>query len=164
MNKENKPVDDIEVKNLRTPNSELRTLILKFIKFGVVGASGMVVDFGVLYLMRDVVGLPDLWANTISFTAAATSNYFLNRIWTFRSHEKQVGVEYAKFLLVSVIGPGINSGVLLLSRLLWPDLYSGSLTLLGHSIDIFYLFKLLAIAVTTVWNFFGNMLFTFRHK
>ena len=143
---------------------ELKPLILKFVKFGIVGASGMVVDFGVLYLMRNVAGLPDLWANTISFTAAATSNYFLNRIWTFRSHEKQVGVEYAKFLLVSVIGLGINNGVLLLSSLLWPELYNGSISLLGKNIEIFYLFKLLAIAITTLWNFFGNMLFTFRKK
>ncbi len=143
---------------------ELRTTLVKFIKFGVVGASGMVVDFGVLYLMRDVAGLPDLWANTISFTAAATSNYILNRIWTFRSHERQVGVEYVKFLAVSIVGLAINNGVLLLSRLLWPDLYGGTLTLLGMNIDIFYLFKLLAIAITTLWNFFGNMLFTFRKR
>ena len=111
---------------------ELKPLILKFVKFGIVGASGMVVDFGVLYLMRNVAGLPDLWANTISFTAAATSNYFLNRIWTFRSHEKQVGVEYAKFLLVSVIGLGINNGVLLLSSLMWPELYNGTISLIGY--------------------------------
>lgn len=143
---------------------ELKPLILKFVKFGIVGASGMVVDFGVLYLMRNVAGLPDIWANTISFTAAATSNYFLNRIWTFRSHEKQVGVEYAKFLLVSVIGLGINNGVLLLSSLMWPELYNGTISLLGKNIEIFYLFKLLAIAITTLWNFFGNMLFTFRKK
>ena len=138
-------------------------LISKFIKFGVVGASGMVVDFGVLYLLRDVAGLHDLLANTISFTAAATSNYFLNRIWTFRSHEKNVGVEYLKFLLVSVIGLLINNGVLLLSKFLWPVAYeTGTITLLGVTIDYFYLFKLLAIAITTMWNFLGNMLFTFR--
>jgi putative flippase GtrA len=144
---------------------DLRSLITKFLKFGIVGASGMVVDFGVLYLMRDIVGLPDLWANTISFTCAATSNYFLNRLWTFRSKEKQVGVEYLKFLLVSVIGLGINNGVLLLSHLLWPAAYeSGTFCLASICIDDFYLFKLLAIAITTLWNFFGNMLFTFRKR
>lgn len=149
---------------LRTPISDFRTIFLKFLKFGVVGASGMVVDFGVLILMRDVVGLPDLWANTISFTAAATSNYFLNRIWTFRSKDKQVGLEYLKFLAVSIVGLGINNGVLWLSSRLWPDAYNASINLLGMDIDVFYLFKLLAIAITTVWNFFGNMLFTFRKK
>lgn len=143
---------------------DIKALITKFLKFGVVGASGMVVDFGVLILMRDVVGLPDLWANTISFTAAATSNYFLNRIWTFRSKDKQVGVEYLKFLAVSIVGLGINNGVLWLSSRLWPDAYYASINLLGMDIDVFYLFKLLAIAITTIWNFFGNMLFTFRKK
>ena len=143
---------------------ELKPLILKFLKFGVVGASGMVVDFAVLILMRDVVGLPDLWANTISFTTAATTNYFLNRIWTFRSQDKHVGVEYLKFLGVSIIGLGINNGVLYLSSLLWPEAYSSSITLLGMNIDVFYIFKLVAIAITTLWNFFGNMLFTFKQK
>lgn len=141
---------------------DIKALITKFLKFGVVGASGMVVDFGVLILMRDVVGLPDLWANTISFTAAATSNYFLNRIWTFRSKNAQVGVEYLKFLAVSIVGLGINNGVLWLSSILWPEAYSSSVKLIGVDVDVFYLFKLIAIAVTTVWNFFGNMLFTFR--
>lgn len=143
---------------------DIKAFIAKFLKFGVVGASGMVVDFGVLVLMRDVFGLPDLLANTISFTAAATSNYFLNRIWTFRSKDKQVGVEYLKFLAVSVVGLGINNGVLWLSSRLWPDAYNASINLLGMDIDVFYLFKLLAIAITTIWNFFGNMLFTFRNK
>ncbi len=142
----------------------MKPLILKFLKFGVVGASGMVVDFAVLILMRDVVGLPDLWANTVSFTTAATTNYILNRIWTFRSQDKQVGVEYLKFLGVSIIGLGINNGVLYLSSLLWPEAYSSSITLLGMNIDVFYIFKLVAIAITTLWNFFGNMLFTFKEK
>lgn len=144
---------------------ELKPLLYKFVKFGVVGASGMVVDFAVLFLLRDVVGLHDLVANTISFTAAASSNYFLNRIWTFRSHDEKVVAEYAKFLLVSTVGLIINNGVLLLSHVLWTEAYeSGSVALFGVDVDDFYLFKLLAIAVTTLWNFFGNLLFTFRHS
>lgn len=142
---------------------DIRQLVSRFVKFGIVGASGMVVDFGVLYLMRNVAGLPDLVANTISFTAAATSNYFLNRVWTFRSHEKQVGIEYVKFLLVSIVGLVINNGVLGLSKIFWPSAYMGEIAIGADTcIENFYLFKLLAIAITTLWNFFGNMLFTFR--
>lgn len=70
---------------------ELRPLILKFLKFGVVGASGMVVHGGVLYLCKEIIGLNPFVANTIGFVTAATTNYILNRIWTFRSHEKQIG-------------------------------------------------------------------------
>lgn len=133
--------------------NKLQTIILKFIKFGVVGASGMVVHFGVLYLLRDVAHINQYVANTIGFITAATTNYFLNRIWTFRSHEKQVAVEYLKFILVSVIGLGINNGTLWLTGRLLPD---------WNSDWRFYILWVFAVGVTTLWNFFGNMLFTFR--
>lgn len=134
---------------------ELRTTLLKFLKFGVVGASGMVVHFGVLYILRDVAQINQFVANTIGFITAATTNYILNRVWTFRSREKQVGLEYLKFILVSVIGLGINNGTLWLMGKLFPD---------WNADWRFYILWVIAVGVTTLWNFFGNMLFTFREK
>ncbi|MBQ6741164.1 MAG: GtrA family protein [Bacteroidales bacterium] len=134
---------------------ELRPLITKFVKFGLVGASGMVVHFAVLYFFREIVGLNDFVANTIGFITAATTNYFLNRWWTFRSQEKQVAVEYLKFILVSVIGLGINNGTLWLGGKLLPE---------WNDDWRFYVLWVFAVGVTTLWNFFGNMLFTFKQK
>ena len=134
---------------------ELRPLILKFLKFGVVGTSGMVVHFGVLYLFKELVGLNPFVANTIGFVIAASTNYILNRIWTFRSHEKHVAVEYLKFILVSVIGLGINNGTLWLTGKLLPS---------WNDDWRFYVLWIFAVGVTTLWNFFGNMLFTFKQK
>ncbi len=134
---------------------ELRPLITKFVKFGLVGASGMVVHFAVLYFFREIVGLNDFVANTIGFITAATTNYFLNRWWTFRSQEKQVAVEYLKFILVSVIGLGINNGTLWLGGKLLPE---------WNDDWRFYVLWGFAVGVTTLWNFFGNMLFTFKQK
>lgn len=134
---------------------DLKPLIVKFLKFGIVGASGMVVHFAVLYFFRETVGLNDFVANTLGFVTAATTNYILNRIWTFRSHEKQVTVEYLKFILVSVIGLGINNGTLWLGGKLLPD----------WNLDWrFYILWVIAVGVTTLWNFFGNMLFTFKNS
>ncbi|MCR5445754.1 MAG: GtrA family protein [Bacteroidales bacterium] len=136
---------------------ELRTLILKFLKFGVVGASGFVIHGGLLYLLRDVVGINQFVANTVGFICAASSNYFLNRVWTFRSKEKQMGVEYLKFILVSIVGLGINNGSLwVLSRIVpqWT----------GEGDWHFYILWVIAVGITTLWNFFGNMLFTFKQK
>ena len=136
---------------------EVRTLVLKFLKFGVVGASGFVIHGGLLYLLRDVVGINQFLANVIGFVAAASSNYVLNRVWTFRSRETQVGVEYLKFILVSVVGLGINTGSLwLLTRLIpaWS----------GEGDWRFYILWAVAVGITTLWNFFGNMLFTFKQK
>lgn len=133
----------------------LRDLIAKFVKFGVVGASGVVVDEGILWLLNSGLGAPALLSKTVGFVCAATSNYFLNRIWTFRSQEKRVGVEYVKFFGVSVVGLGINLLTLHLLMRAFPD-WDGGWRLL--------ILNLGAIAVGTLWNFFGNLMFTFRTK
>lgn len=132
---------------------QLRPLIFKFLKFGLVGVSGMVVHFGVLYLLRDIANINQFVANTIGFITAATTNYILNRIWTFKSQDKQVGIEYLKFFLISLIGLGINNGTLWLGgRLLpsWSDDWR------------FYILWIFAVGVTMLWNFFANYLYTFR--
>lgn len=147
--------------------NHLKELFWKFVKFGLVGFSGMAVDYGFLVLFVKVCGWPDLVANACSFTLAATSNYFLNRIWTFRSHEKQVGKEYLKFFLVSLIGLGINTLTIFLLELYQPDWKANTgvgFTVAGLFIEYFYVLKFIAIVITTIWNFFGNLLFTFREK
>lgn len=134
---------------------ELKPLIFKFVKFGIVGASGMLVHFCVLYLCRDVLDINTFISNTLGFIVAATTNYILNRIWTFRSHDKQVGMEYMKFIIVSLIGLGINNGTLWLSGRMLPE---------WNADWRFYILWVFAVGVTTLWNFFGNMLFTFKQK
>lgn len=124
-----------------------KILISKFLKFGVVGCSGMIIDFGMTYLCKEIFKLNKFVSNAIGFILAATSNYFLNRIWTFDSHSERVGSQYVQFMIVSVIGLEINSIILYL---------------LNERLKCnFYLSKLIAIGITTVWNFFANLLFTF---
>ena len=139
-------------------------IIWKFIKFGIVGFSGAIVDYGFLILFIEVFHWPDLVANAGSFTLAATSNYFLNRIWTFRSKDKEVGKEYLKFFIVSLIGLGISTLTIYLLELALPD-WSATVGKGFHFIifiKYFYILKLIAIAVTMLWNFFGHLLFTFK--
>ena len=131
----------------------MRELLVKFLKFGVVGFMGMIVDYAVLFMLKEWASVPALWANAVSFTVAATSNYIFNRVWTFRSKEKDVGGEYMRFFVVSLVGLGISTCTLWLLGLMLPEWNDGAR---------FYLLKLVAIAVTTIWNFFGNMLFTFH--
>ena len=124
-----------------------KLFIYKFIKFGAVGCSGMIIDFGITYICKEIFKLNKYISNGIGFILAATSNYFLNRIWTFESCKEDIGIQYIQFMIVSTIGLGINSMVLyvLTDKLKWN----------------FYLSKLIAIGITTIWNFFANMLFTF---
>jgi putative flippase GtrA len=139
---------------------ELKPLFFKFVKFGVVGVSGMVVDFGLTALCKGILGIPELLANAIGFTVAATSNYFLNRVWTWKSTSKEVGVEYAKFFFVSLIGLGLNSLIVLLLK---------DISIVPRFVNTtldwdFWVAKVIATAIVTVWNFLANNFFTFRIK
>ena len=129
------------------------TYFRRFLKFGIVGVSGTIVDFTITWLFRDVVGLYDLVANAIGFTVAATTNYILNRIWTWRSQEKNVGVEYLKFFAVSLVGLGLNTLILSLLKHLFAF----------DNADVnFWCAKVGATLVVMLWNFFANNFFTFR--
>lgn len=122
-------------------------LIVKFLKFCVVGFSGTAVDFGVTWLCKEKFGWNKYVSNSIGFILAATNNYVWNRLWTFQSTNSQIHIEYGKFLLVSVIGLAINNLVIYLLH--------GKLKL------NFYLSKIFAIGVVMMWNFIMNYLFTF---
>ena len=59
-------------------------MFLQFIKFCVVGGTGVVVDFGITFLFKEKLKLNKYIANSLGFMAAASTNYLLNRWWTFR--------------------------------------------------------------------------------
>jgi len=123
-------------------------LLWKFLKFCIVGSSGMIIDFGTTWLLKEKVRINKYIANSSGFILAATSNYLINRYWTFHSENPKVATEYLSFILISVAGLGINNLVLYL---------------LTDKMKLnFYLSKLFAIGVVTLWNFYMNYLFTFR--
>mgnify|MGYP001293249327 FL=1 len=65
-------------------------LLWKFLKFGIVGSSGMIMDFGTTWLLKEKVKINKYVANSTGFILAATSNYLLNRFWTFHSENTKV--------------------------------------------------------------------------
>lgn len=124
-----------------------RAIILKFMKFCLVGFSGMLVDFGATWLCKEKFKWNKYVSNSIGFVLAATNNYIWNRWWTFQSDNANIPIEYGKFLVISIIGLGLNNLVIYLlhEKLKWN----------------FYLAKLVAVGVVTVWNFTMNYRFTF---
>lgn len=124
-----------------------RTFLVKFIKFGIVGFSGVFIDFGTTYVCKEWLKVQKYVANSIGFTVAASSNYFFNRTWTFRSQDPDIATEYTEFLVISLVGLGLANLIVWLIH--------------GRFRRNFYLSKLFAIGVVTVWNFFANYYITF---
>lgn len=126
-------------------------LVKKIFRFGLVGASGMVLDYGMTFLCKEYLYFDKYIANFFGFAVAATSNYLLNRKFVFndqaRSHRKQ----FTGFIGIAVLGLFLNSGIIWI------------LTDQFFSLN-FYLAKAFAIALVFVWNFSLNHLINFRKK
>jgi dolichol-phosphate mannosyltransferase len=97
------------VRNLLA-GSGTQTLWVRGIRFGLVGASGYVVNVAV-YSTELRAGIDYRLAATASFLVAASSNYFLNRTWTFGTSGR-VRIEAPRFLAVSAAALSANILVL----------------------------------------------------
>ena len=122
--------------------------IFKFLKFGVVGILGMAVDFLITWLCKEKLQFDKYISNSIGFIIAASSNYFFNRVWTFQSTNSQVIKEYSSFIVISIVGLGINNLIIYL---------------LHEKMKLnFYIAKIIATGIVVLWNFFANYFFTFN--
>jgi dolichol-phosphate mannosyltransferase len=115
-------------------------------KFCVVGAVGYVVNLAV-YAALLHAGLHYLLAATGSFLVAVSSNYALNRIWTFRDRRAGFAAQGVRFFVVAVTSLGAN----LLALHLLITLGAGKFV--GQAV---------AIVLVTPLNFIGNKLWSFR--
>lgn len=118
----------------------MKKLLAQFMKFGVVGIIAFVIDYGLMVLLTEVFGVNYLVSATISFTVSVVFNYVASMRYVFRHKEGMSRRrEFVIFVVLSVIGLGINNG------LMW--LGTG---LLGIS---YLITKLVATAVVMLWNF-----------
>lgn len=77
---------------------------MKFIKFGIVGGTGFIVNFVALRLLRSL-GFTETLSWALSTELAIINNYIFNNIWTFKDQEikgiKQTILKFLQFNLTS---------------------------------------------------------------
>jgi putative flippase GtrA len=92
------------------PTRPLMRLAAEFCRFGVVGVAGFVVDAAVLTLGL-ALGLGPWIGRVVSYVAAASTTFALNRAWTYRTAPRDaVARRWAVFLTVNLIGFVCNYG------------------------------------------------------
>lgn len=81
----------------------------KFIRFAIVGTLGFFWDTATVYALKAHTGL--YIAGTCGFLVAATANWGMNRVWTFRDHDHIAPhLQWVKFLVANLIGFVFNRG------------------------------------------------------
>jgi len=121
---------------------------LQLVRFGVVGASGYVVNLAVFACAVHVVGIDYKIAAVLAFLVSVTSNFWLNRHWTFDARGGHAGFQAARFLTVSVAAFLFSYLVLLLLVEV-----AGLREVLAQAV---------AIVAATPLSFLGQKLWSFR--
>jgi putative flippase GtrA len=136
----------------------------RFAKFAAVGLFGALVDYFVFNLLLNLAGLKPIVSQALSFSFAVTSNFLLNRYWTFPdSRSKHVAKQVGQYVLVNFIGllirtPIFNGLGTLFERALTgkPLPFSLSAYVAAHNLALGC-----AIGVVLFWNFFINRYWTY---
>ncbi|MBR8837202.1 MAG: glycosyltransferase [Stigonema ocellatum SAG 48.90 = DSM 106950] len=125
--------------------------ISRFIRFGLVGLSGVFVDMAVLYLLSDptTLALPLTRSKIVAGEIAIFNNFLWNDAWTFadvamRQQEwRQRLKRFLKFNMICLAGLVLN---LLVLNLVFNFIIANP-----------YIANLIAIAFATIWNFWVNL-------
>jgi dolichol-phosphate mannosyltransferase len=130
--------------------AQRRSLPRQFVRFAAVGASGYVVNLGVFVVAIHALSVHYRVAAVLGFLVAVTSNFLLNRHWTFAAHAGRRSHQAARFLIVSVAA--FLLGLVLLSVLVGGF---GLPSVLAQAISI--------VAATPL-SFVANRRWTFRAR
>ena len=121
-----------------------------FIKFGVVGATGVIVNLGFFTLLLGM-GLNKFLASPIAIEVSIVTNFLLNNFWTFRERETRdrVHIKGLKFNAVSLLSLGVSYATFVA--------FSSAFPAMPPQVPQF-----VGILPATLVNYFLNSYWTFR--
>lgn len=123
-------------------------------RFYSVGATGLLVNYAVSLCLNTL--FPNTWyiySTVIGILASMTSNFFLNKLWTFENKNfsmKVTGIQYIMFMAFSSLGAIIQVGLV----------YA---LLENYNID-YPPALILAVSAASIGNFLLNKKWTFKEK
>jgi len=125
--------------------------VSRFVKFGIVGGSGTVVNLGVQYLLT-LIGLHYILAGVIATEISIINNFLLNNFWTWRDNPAKTKRSFLGRLLKynsSMIITGLMQNVLMvfftevfkINNLISKFIAIVIITLVNYIIHYFWTFK-----------------------
>ncbi len=125
----------------------------EIIRFVITGGVCFLVEFVVLVLLVDTLGLDTLVATPIAFAVSVVVNYFLCMAWVFEGTKDSGAAAKVGFAVTSVIGLLLNELLMLLFRVTLGET-TVIVTVLGFTVTMYMLNKCLATLLVMVWNYF----------
>lgn len=127
--------------------------LMEGLRFLATGGVCFLVELAALVLLRDKLGLDTLLATPIAFLISVALNYLLCVKWVFSGAKDQGRAAQAGFLATSIMGLVLNELLMYLFRLSFGE--DGTvLTVMGFTVTMYMVNKILSTAIVTVWNYF----------
>lgn len=132
----------------------LKQSVLQFSKFSIVGLTGIPVDLTTTYLITEHLMLDPRLSAVFGFLAAVSTNYILNKLWTFKLNKNMAKPlsSYLLFVLICSLGAAISIGSMHFFMEFY-NLKQGKLYLIA---------RLLGILLAAIWNYTGSKIFVFK--
>lgn len=128
------------ISNMAALAASRKELLTEAGKYFIVGGVCTVLDFALLFVLKEYFRVPVLTASVISFMSGTILNYYLCTLWIFKIRTvENRNLEIFYYAIITGVGLGINFFVI------WMVTYSFGL----H----FMLAKLMATFCTYWWNF-----------
>ena len=85
--------------------------VIRFIKFGMVGVINTLVNW-VIFFILNALGMYYILANIIAYILGTVNSYLWNTLWVFKYKDKASTETTIKFIILNLIGLGLNTGIL----------------------------------------------------
>lgn len=121
----------------------MKHLFKQIIKFGIVGTVAFVIDYLLLYVFVEYLGIYYLISSALSFTISVIFNYACSMKFVFVSRDDiSKESEFVVFIILSIIGLIINQ------TMMW---------IMVDKLRIYYMFsKILVTLIVMIWNFISR--------
>ena len=122
---------------------------MQLLRYGVVGGVAFAVDYGSLWLLTELCGVPYLVSAAISFILGLICNYVLSTHWVFgESRLKNPWAEFAAFAVIGIAGLGLNELIM----------WAGTDGLHLH----YMISKIVSTGIVFFWNFLARRFLVFK--
>ena len=123
-----------------------KKLIKQIVRFGIIGGLAFLIDYAVLFICKEWLGIHVLLSAGISFTVSVIFNYIASVKWVFDvDKEKDPKKNFILFIILSIIG------LILTEIIMW----FGTDILHIHYLIV----KIVATAIVMVFNFITRKMF-----
>ncbi|CDB75867.1 GtrA family protein [Clostridium sp. CAG:265] len=85
--------------------------VIRFIKFGMVGVINTLVNW-IIFFILNALGMYYILANIIAYILGTVNSYLWNTLWVFKYKDKASTETTIKFIILNLIGLGLNTGIL----------------------------------------------------